>query len=65
MNRLRKNSQSNRSQKGAATQAVLMSVFRTLKLRALSPTETLAHALRHLLQHNELPPLPGRAVAGG
>ena len=27
---LRKNSQSNRSKKGAATQAVLMSVYRTL-----------------------------------
>jgi transposase len=62
---LRKNSQSNRSQKGAATQAVLMSVFRTLKLRDLSPTETLAHALRHLLQHGELPPLPEQAIADG
>jgi len=30
---LRKNSQSNRSEQGAVTQAVLMSVYRTLKLR--------------------------------
>ena len=35
---LRKNSQSNRSEQGAATQAVLMSVYRTLKLRGLNPT---------------------------
>ncbi|MFA9480044.1 hypothetical protein ACERK3_17345 [Phycisphaerales bacterium AB-hyl4] len=39
--------------------------FRTLKLRNLSPTETIAHALRHLLQHGYLPPLPEQAVAGG
>ncbi|MFQ5668769.1 MAG: IS66 family transposase, partial [Candidatus Binatia bacterium] len=37
---LRKNSQSNRSDQGAATQAVLMSVYRTLKLRGLNPTKT-------------------------
>ena len=62
---LRKNSQSNRSEKGAATQAVLMSVFRTLKLRGHNPTETIAHALRHLLQHDQLPPLPDQPVADG
>ena len=35
---LRKNSQSNRSDHGPATQAALMSVYRTLRLRGLSTT---------------------------
>src|SRR3990170_490746 len=43
---LRKNSQSNRSERGAATQGVLMSVYRTLKLRGLDPTQTIAEALK-------------------
>ena len=43
---LRKASQSNRSERGAATQSVLMSVFRTLKLRGLDPIRTVADALR-------------------
>ena len=62
---LRKNSQSNRSEKGAATQAVLMSVLRTLKLRGHDPMDTLAAALRTYLMTNTLPPLPGPAVADG
>lgn len=37
---LRKNSQSNRSECGAATQAVLMSVFRPPRLRGLDPINT-------------------------
>jgi transposase len=56
---LRKNSQSNRSDRGAATQAVLMSVYRTLKLRGLNPTKTIADALRTYLTTGQLPPLPG------
>ncbi len=55
---LRKNSQSNRSDRGAATQGVLMSVYRTLKLRGLNPTKTIANALRTYLATGELPPLP-------
>jgi transposase len=55
---LRKNSQSNRSDRGAATQAVLMSVYRTLKLRGLNPTKTIAHALKTYLTTGKLPPLP-------
>ena len=55
---LRKNSQSNRSDRGAATQAVLMSVYRTLKLRGLNPTQTIAHALNTYLTTAQLPPLP-------
>ena len=36
---LRKNSQSNRSDQGAVTQAVLMSVYRTLRLRGIKPDQ--------------------------
>ena len=55
---LRKNSQSNRSDCGAATQAVLMSVYRTLRLRGLDPTKTIADALKTYLTTGKLPPLP-------
>jgi len=55
---LRKNSQSNRSERGAATQAVLMSVYRTLKLRGLDPTKTIADALKTYLTTDQLPALP-------
>ena len=62
---LRKNSQSNRSEQGAATQAVLMSVYRTLKLRGLNPMDAIATALRTYLGTGTLPPLPAPAVANG
>jgi len=62
---LRKNSQSNRSERGAATQAVLMSVYRTLKLRGLHPTQTIVQALRTYVQTGQLPPLPAPAIANG
>lgn len=55
---LRKNSQSNRSAQGAATQAVLMSVYRTLRLRGLDPTNTITESLRTYLATGQLPPLP-------
>ncbi len=55
---LRKNSQSNRSEQGAATQAVLMSVYRTLRLRGLNPTKTIANALKTYPSTSQLPPLP-------
>ncbi len=62
---LRKNSQSNRSDRGAATQAILMSVYRTLKLRGLDPTQTIANALRTYLTTGQLPPLPDGNSANG
>jgi transposase len=55
---LRKNSQSNRSEKGASTQPVLMSVYRTLKLRGHDPLAAISSALRTYMQTGELPPLP-------
>jgi hypothetical protein len=62
---IRKNSLCNRSEQGAATQAILMSVYRTLKLRGLNPTETIAAALRTCLETGSLPPLPAGIVAAG
>lgn len=62
---LRKNSQSNRSEKGAATQAVLMSVYRTLKLRGHNPMNVIADALRTYLATGILPSLPATIVANG
>jgi len=62
---IRKNSLCNRSDDGARTQAVLMSVYRTLRLRGLDPTQTIADALRNLLQTGTLPPLPVVSVANG
>ena len=62
---LRKNSQSNRSERGAATQAVLMSIFRTLELRGHDPAAVIADALRQRLIDGHLPPLPEPAVADG
>lgn len=62
---LRKNSQSNRSDRGAATQAILMSVYRTLKLRGRNPTKTIAEALRTYVTTGQLPPLPDPPIAGG
>jgi hypothetical protein len=62
---MRKNILGNRSAGGANTQAVLMSIYRTLKLRGRDPTKTTAAALREMLQTGKLPPLPTMAVAGG
>jgi len=62
---LRKNTLCNRSPAGADTQAVLMSVFRTLKLRGHDPTKAIASALRELLQTGKLPPLPPKGAADG
>jgi transposase len=55
---LRKNSYGNRSQRGADCQAVLMSVFRTLKQRGYDPIQTVVEAIEHYLTHKQLPPLP-------
>ena len=62
---LRKNSQSNRSERGATTQAVLMSIYRTLRLRGHDPLHTIADALRTYLQTGQLPPLLTPAIADG
>jgi len=62
---LRKISQCNRSEEGAAVQAVLMSVYRTLKLRGHDSLATITLALRTYLTDGHLPPLPIQSVADG
>ena len=55
---MRKNSLCNRSENGANVQAILMSVYRTLKLRGLDPLETIVSALKDYVRTDSLPPLP-------
>lgn len=61
---LRKGSQCNRSDRGAATQAVLMSVHRTLKLRGVDPRAAIADALTAYAGSGTPPPLPVGAAGG-
>ena len=62
---MRKNSFNNRSQKGAGTQSVLMSVFVTLKQRDLNPIDTVIKALRIYQKTGTLPPLSYFAASCG
>lgn len=55
---IRKNSYGNRSERGADTQAVLMSIFRTLKQRGHDPIRTIVEAIAICLKTGKLPPLP-------
>ena len=59
---MRKNSYCNRSDQGADTQAILMTVFRTLKQRNLNPVDTVVQALREHNLTGQLPPLPRENV---
>jgi transposase len=54
----RKNSFHNMSDRGARTQSILMSVYRTLKLRGYDPLETIADALALQIATGQLPGLP-------
>ncbi len=62
---IRKNSYCNRSQQGADCQAVLMSVFRTLKQRGHDPVTTICNAIATYLKTTQLPPLPANTVSDG
>jgi transposase len=55
---IRKNSHGNRSQRGADTQAVLMSIYRTLKQRGHDSLKTITDGLADYLRTGKLPPLP-------
>lgn len=59
----RKNSYANGSEDGAETQAVLMSVFRTLKQRGHNPVSAVTNAVRAYLQTGQMPDLPA-SIAG-
>lgn len=60
---MRKNSYNNRSDKGASTQAILMSVFTTLKQRGLNPIKIVEQALRTYITTGKLPALKDFAPA--
>ena len=62
---IRKNSYGNRSARGADCQAVLMSIFRTLKQRGHNPIRTITTALTTYLTTGQLPPLPPKNTANG
>jgi transposase len=62
---IRKNSYGNRSQRGADCQAVLMSVFRTLKQRGHDPITTIYNALATYMKTSQLPPLPENIPSDG
>jgi transposase len=55
---IRKNSYANRSERGADAQAVLMSIYRTLKQRTHDPITMIRNALTTYLTTGQLPPLP-------
>ena len=56
---MRKASYGSASQRGAETRAILMTVFRTLKVRGLNPLHETRNALKTLAETGTLPPLPG------
>ena len=62
---MRKNSLCNRSKNGAERQAILMSIYRTLKLRGHDPLETIVSALRDYVSTGLLPPLPSPSASDG
>ena len=55
---IRKNIYGNRSQRGADTQAVMMSIYRTLKQRGHDPLSAITKAVSEYLTTGKLPPLP-------
>jgi hypothetical protein len=55
---IRKNTHGNRSQRGADCQAVLMSIYRTLKQRGHNPLQTITHALIEYVTTGKVPALP-------
>ena len=62
---MRKNSYNNRSERGARTQAILMSVFYTLKQRGLNPIDTVKQALKIYITTGTLPKLAELSASDG
>jgi transposase len=60
----RKNINGNQSDRGAKTQAILMTVFRTLKIQKQNPLDLLPAALKHYCKTEVLPPFPWPDAAG-
>jgi transposase len=62
---IRKNCYGNRSLAGADIQAVLMSIYRTLRQRGHNPLQTITQALATYLETQQLPPLPEIIASDG
>lgn len=62
---MRKNSFNNRSDKGARTQSVLMSVFFTIKQRGMNPVNTVKKALKIYIKTGTLPKLADISASDG
>lgn len=62
---MRKNSFNNRSDKGARTQSVLMSVFFTIKQRGMNPVNTVKKALKIYIKTGTLPKLADITASDG
>ena len=62
---IRKNSLGNRSARGAQVQAILMSIYRTLKLRGHAPLNILVDALKHYVRTGSVPALPDKVTSDG
>jgi hypothetical protein len=62
---IRKNSYANGSEDGADLQAVLMSLYRTLKQRGHNPMQTIVAAIRTYLTTGSLPTLPTKITEVG
>jgi len=62
---MRKNSYANRSEKGARTQSILMSVFRTIKQRGHSPVKVVKRGLRTYIETGNLPTLADCSASDG
>jgi len=62
---IRKNSYGNRSDQGADVQAILMTIFFTLKKRGHNPINTIYNALTTYLKTGQLPPMPATVTADG
>lgn len=61
---IRKNSYANQSDRGAVTQSVLMSIFRTLRLRGRQPLDAILTALAEYNRTDRLTPLPAATSDG-
>ena len=59
---IRKNSYANRSRRGADAQAVLMTIYRTLKQRNHDPLTTITEAITCYLKTGNLPELPQKSL---
>jgi transposase len=62
---IRKNSYANRSQQGEEVQAVLMSIYRTLKQRGHNPLQTITQALANYVTSGQLPSSPQKSTSSG